>query len=89
MLFSTMFALAFSADPTEKAQTARWMAKALTWGALSTISTRSLGATVGDAFANPYSFAASPTGEPYFYVSLLDASMADAFTAKPANPRGE
>merc|ERR1719324_230061 len=62
----------------KKPETARWMVQALTWGALSTLSTRSDGSTVGDAFGNPYSFA-DVAGVPYFYASGLDASMIDLF----------
>ena len=46
------------------------MAKTLSWGAISTISTRSEASRVGDAFVNPYSFA-DVAGQPYFYASML------------------
>jgi hypothetical protein len=77
-------------SPTKKAATARWMATATDWGALSTISTRSQGDEIGEAFGNPYSFADASTGVPYFYASDLDATMIDIFlgnaSAKP-NPK--
>jgi len=57
-------------------ETARWMAQELKWGALSTLSTRSEGSNIGDAFGNPYGFA-DVNGVPYFYASDLDASMID------------
>jgi len=79
----------FAAPPPayqKLAATARWMAKTLIWGSLSTISTRSQASTVGDAFGNPNSFA-DVSGVPYFYVADMDASMIDVFTAKTANPR--
>jgi len=71
----------------KKPETARWMAKTLDWGFLSTISTRSDASSVGDAFGNPYAFADASTGVPYFYASMLDASMIDLFVAKGAKPR--
>merc|ERR550532_2013041 len=71
----------------QKAATARWMVQSLDWGVLSTVSTRSAGTRVGDAFGNPNSFVDGGNGVPYFYVSDMDASMIDAFTAKDANPR--
>ena len=37
------------------ANTARGLVKDLTWGVLSTVSTRADGTSVGDAFGNPYS----------------------------------
>jgi len=70
----------------EKAPTARWMAATLDWGVLSTVSTRSEGTAVGDAFGNPYSFA-DADGVPYFFASMLDGSMIDLFGATNANPR--
>lgn len=73
--------------PTDKTGTARWMAKNLDWGVLSTISTRSEGAELGQAFGNPYSFADANNGIPYFYASDLDASIIDAQTADGASPR--
>jgi len=71
----------------QKAATARWMVQSLDWGVLSTVSTRSAGTQVGNAFGNPNSFVDGGGGVPYFYVSDMDASMIDAFTAKDANPR--
>jgi len=71
----------------EKPETARWIASTLDWGFLSTTSTRSDASTIGDPFGNPYSFAVSSGGVPYLFASMLDASMVDAFGAKPAKPR--
>lgn len=71
----------------EKAATARWMANTLDWGTLSTTSTRSDGATVGEAFGNPYSFSDASSGVPYFFASMLDASMIDLFGASSSKPR--
>jgi len=70
----------------KKPETARWMSQELTWGVLSTLSTRSEGSIVGDAFGNPYSFA-EVGGVPYFYASGLDASIVDLFTGPGANTR--
>jgi len=62
---------------TAKAQTARWMAHNLTYGVMSTTSVQ----YKGYAFGNPQSFVdgsdSNSTGLLYFYVSDLDASMAD------------
>lgn len=74
-------------NPAGKPAYARWMAKTLEWGILSTKSSRSQGTEVGDPFGNPYSFADASTGVPYFYGSNLDASMIDIFTAANANPK--
>lgn len=63
----------------EKYQTARWMVHNLTWGVLSTTSSRD--EVKGAAFGNPYSFADANNGVPYFYASVLDASMTDVFVA--------
>jgi len=80
--------LAFAAPPHwEKAATARWIVNKLDWGTLSTTSTRSDGSKVGDAFGNPYSFADASTGVPYFFASMLDASMIDIFGSSAAKPR--
>jgi len=73
--------------PGEKAEYARWIVATLSFGALSTTSTRSSGSLVGDPFGNPYSFA-DVQGVPYIYASDLDASMIDLFTATTRNPRG-
>jgi len=54
------------------------MAKSLTYGVLSTTSTRSYGTTIGTPFGNPYSFA-DVDGQLYMYASDLDASMIDVF----------
>jgi hypothetical protein len=70
----------------KKPETARWMAQELSWGVLSTLSTRSEGSSVGDAFGNPYSFA-DVNGVPYFYASGLDASAIDLFTGPGATTR--
>jgi len=75
--------------PFFKVSMARWMAKYLTYGVLSTISTRSYGTTVGAPFGNPYSFA-DVDGALYMYACDLDASMIDVFTGNgtaPPNPR--
>lgn len=75
--------------PFFKAQTARWMAKNLNYGFLGTTSVRSFGSTVGQAFANPYSFA-DVNGAIYLYGTDLDASMVDAFVGNGSvapNPR--
>ena len=73
----------------QREETARWMAASLTWGVLSTVSTRGEGAEVGAPFGNPYSFADADAGTPYFYASALDASVIDALasTSPPANAR--
>ena len=71
-------ALAHPRRSLSHARTARGLVSDLTWGVLSTVSTRKDGATVGDAFGNPYSFA-DVGGVPYIYASDLDASMIDAF----------
>jgi hypothetical protein len=70
----------------KKPATARWMVQELSWGVVSTLSTRSEGARVGDAFGNPYSFA-DVRGTPYFYASSLDASMTDLFSGTNASTR--
>ena len=72
-------------DGTDAVALSRWMAAKLTWGTLSTTSTRSNGSQVGDAFGNPYSFA-DVGGVPYIYASNLDASAIDLFTAPGASP---
>ena len=63
----------------EKERTARWMAHAIDWGVLSTISTRK--GFEGQAFGNPQSFidgsCANSTGVLYFYVTDADQSMKD------------
>lgn len=80
--------LGYASPPnaSDHVATARWMASTLTWGVLSTISTRKDGSTVGDAFGNPSSFA-EVGGVPYIYAADLDASMVDVFTGKGAKPR--
>lgn len=70
----------------DKVGTARWMASTLTYGALSTLSTRSEASAVGDPFSNPQSFA-DVKGVPHIWASMLDASMVDLFSAAGANPR--
>ena len=52
-----------------------------TWGVLSTISTRSDGSTIGDAFGNPNSFA-DVDGVPYIYGAAMDASFVDILSGK-------
>ena len=73
-------------NTTDPIAAARWMAKTLTWGVLSTISTRSEGSKVGDAFGNPNSFA-DVNGVPYLYAADMDASMVDLFHGAGAKPR--
>merc|ERR1711924_574897 len=70
----------------DKIGTARWMASTLTYGALSTLSTRTEASTVGDPFANPQSFA-DVNGVPHLWASMLDASMIDLFSADQASTR--
>ena len=70
--------------PWQEAKTARWMVKMLSWGVLSTVSTRGQGTNVSDPFGNPYSFA-DVDGVPYLYGSGLDASMIDLFSAPRAS----
>ena len=65
---------------------ARWMASELTWGTLSTTSSRSEGSKIGDAFGNPYSFA-SVDGVPYFFASDMDGSMTDLFSNESTTSR--
>merc|ERR1712195_308167 len=71
-----------AANTTEEVE-----AKVVDWGVLSTISVRSNGTEVGDAFGNPYSFSDAANGVPYFYASELDASMIDTFSPATANVR--
>merc|ERR1712014_40390 len=66
--------------------TARWMTSTLTYGALSTISTRTEATRVGDPFGNPQSFA-DVNGVPHIWASMLDASMVDLFSAHGASTR--
>lgn len=68
-----------------EAKLARWMVSTLTWGVLSTTSTRSQGTNVSDPFGNPYSFA-DVQGEVYLYGTTMDASMIDLF-GKGSRPR--
>mmetsp|Transcript_25613 Transcript_25613/g.49865 ORF Transcript_25613/g.49865 Transcript_25613/m.49865 type:complete len:340 (-) Transcript_25613:211-1230(-) len=74
-------------DPADKPATARWMAHNIAWGVLGTISTRSEGSKVGDAFGNPYSFA-DVSGVPYFYASDMDSSMIDLDLDSASGKRG-
>jgi len=74
--------------PFFKTSMARWMTKYLTYGVLSTTSTRS-DVGIGEPFGNPYSFA-DVGGMPYMYASDLDASMIDLFAGNgtaPPKPR--
>merc|ERR1712048_1136989 len=66
--------------------TARWMASTLTYGVLSSISTRTEGCKIGDPFGNPYSFA-DVGGQPYFWATGLDVSWVDFLSAPEPNPR--
>jgi len=70
--------MAVTPPTTAPAEFSRWMVQELTWGVLSTKSTRSDGTTVGSPFGNPYSIA-DVGGVPYLYVSNLDASCTDLF----------
>lgn len=74
-------------DTSDHVAYARWMAHTLTWGFLSTTSTRTEGTTPGTAFGNPYSFA-DVGGTPYIYASDLDGSMVDLFGASSLSTRG-
>merc|ERR1719313_989962 len=74
--------LATKADD-DHAAFARKMVKSLTWGVLSTTSTRTQGTSMGASFGNPYSFA-DVAGVPYFYASDMDASMIDLFGSEGA-----
>ena len=67
-------------NASDHVATARWMASSLAWGVLSTISTRTTGSTIGDAFGNPNSFA-DVGGVPYIYGSAMDSSFVDLFAA--------
>jgi hypothetical protein len=91
MLFlSTLLVSSYTAPPPKTSDHpgfARWIATSLTWGVLSTTSTRSEGSTKGDAFGNPYSFA-DVDGVPYFYASGMDASMVDLFGSDASTSRG-
>lgn len=78
-LIASASAFSTAPPPSEKAATARWIVSSVTWGTLTTLSTRTNGSHPGDPFGNPYSFADAQNGVPYFYVSDLDASMVDIF----------
>lgn len=69
-------------DVSAKAETARWMARVLDWGVLSTISTRlEDGDSIPIPFGNVYSFVdgtcAESKGVPYVYGTYLDQSFID------------
>ena len=83
LVFSTFATIM---GPLTHAEYARAMVGSLTWGVLSTTSTRSQGTNVSDPFGNPYSFA-DVEGVPYLYATDMDSSMIDAFTAAGASPR--
>lgn len=74
---SCCFAVQASADKpnyTDVAAVARWQVNQASWGVLATTSLH----LNGTAFGNPVSLAdALGDGTPYFYVSMLDASMQD------------
>ena len=78
--------LEYGPNTTDPIAVARWMAKTLTWGVLSTISTRKDGTAVGSAFGNPNSFA-DVDGVPYLYAADMDASMVDLFHGEGARQR--
>lgn len=90
VLISVMLSLGLASEKPppafNHAGTARWMVETLSYGVLSTTSTRSTASTIGDPFGNPYSFADS-NGIPYFYASDMDASMVDIFTASEPSTR--
>jgi len=78
-------ASAFAPPATDGAAFARSMVSTITWGTLSTSSTRSEGTNVGTAFGNPYSIA-DVGGVPYVYASGLDASATDLFGKESSSP---
>lgn len=73
-------------DVAAKAATARWMARSLDWGVLSTISSRLGGSGDDDSppvpFGNVYSFVDGTcdksTGIPYIYGTYLDQTFLDS-----------
>ena len=72
-------------DPSEKAQTARWIVHSLDWGVLSTISSLSdTDFPDNMPFGNVYSFVDGPchrdTGVPYFYGTYMDQSFHDTLS---------
>ena len=83
------------ADPrkwSDRAKYARWMMANMDWGTISTIST--LKDMKGEPFSNVISFTDGfvnkTNGQPYFYVSDYDQTMADikshnftTFTVRP------
>lgn len=78
MFFAIFPALAVIAQPKSPthAERARGMMSFIQWGALATISSRSNGTRVGDAFGNPNSIA-DLDGVPYIYASNEDSSFVD------------
>lgn len=70
-------ALLHHEDQHSKANTTKWLANALDYGFLSTISARTEGTSPGAPFGNPYSYALVD-GTPYFYLFMGDASATDA-----------
>ena len=78
-------ASAFAPPATDGAAFARSMVSTITWGTLSTSSTRSEGTNLGTAFGNPYSIA-DVGGVPYVYASGLDASATDLFGKESSSP---
>ena len=68
---------------SDKANTARWMARSLDWGVLTTISSRLNPNSAGPIpFGNVYSFVDGPcnnsTGTPYIYGTYMDQSFVDS-----------
>ena len=78
-------ASAFAPPAADGAAFARSMVSTITWGTLSTSSTRSEGTNMGTAFGNPYSIA-DVGGVPYVYASGLDASATDLFGKESSSP---
>ena len=76
---------AFAPPAADGAAFARSMVSSITWGTLTTSSTRSAGTNVGTAFGNPYSIA-DVAGVPYVYASGLDASATDLFGSPASSP---
>lgn len=71
-------------DLWKKEATARWMARALDWGVLTTLSSRFINETAAAPpvpFGNVYSFVdgscTNSTGTPYFYGTYMDQSFQD------------
>ena len=85
MLSIVSAASAFAPPAADGAAFARSMVSTITWGTLTTSSTRSSGTNLGTAFGNPYSIA-DVGGVPYVYASGLDASATDLFGMPSSSP---